>query len=836
MKKLSLFFAIVLFGLSALPLFAQETIPLRVRVSSISQSSASVYLDGWAVARGGESFTLIRTDSNNNKTNFNVGEQTFWRDTSVPLGKTYTYEIQRKAGGVTTGVGTTREPLNLNVKAGTTVKGVGWAAMTERGIGWISINSESKEEGKAKHSTMPYGIFADESGTMHGVMWAAHNSGNENGYGWLSFNKEDLLGCPDGQCTARIAGDGKVYGWAKFINGEAENAWGGWVQLRGVAQGNNFGLCFGDSLGTPVKVGEARIYLGSECSGNGGANHQVLTGTAWGGENIGGWFAFAANSLQIINPTSTPPFGIDPRGPHKIAIRDKKNFSANLPAVWFVDNVRGGNPVYGRIFPTDSGPGTQVEYTAPDRLPVPPNTVLKASSTEETENGIATDGITVVRPYNLVCIPEGQTSIRLIITKNYRSPSYPQHSVFVRAEKKTPPTIVIASSTNTINSFAHTNLPEKTTYFYELETVFANDRYSIRTPIVPCRTGESPAPIGTVTGMNAFANSPSSIIVNWKDNARAVTPYEFELQRMKITPDRNYTMHFEATGNTKVALSWQNKTMWVPYTQELLRSDDNGVNFTQVVGQVLGWTDENPPVQAQDYVFEDKTVITGRSYQYKLKVCAALNLRDVYSTPLKGGTEKPEIVCVESVPALYVHSFSGGGEEEANAQKFIGNFTATLLEVVQEIFERSFQVADSLANKVAKVFRTGVSTVGQLFTKDTKVVAQEKGYTAYFKSAIIITKNPAFRDEELDSDSVYLYRVSIFAEEPVWSNLRAAKTLKDNRGGVIENRPVCMRNSFCDSSIAGMQSGDFVESSEQQCVQNRDCVNIGRSDQGFQER
>jgi hypothetical protein len=835
MKKLSLSFAVLLFAFSALPLFAQETIPLRVRVSSVSQSAASVYVDGWSAPRAQETYTLIRTDSSNSKTSFNVGTQLFWRDTSAPLGKTYTYEIQRKAGGVITGMGVSREPLNLNVKAGTTVKGVGWAAMNSRGIGWISINSESKEEGKAKHSNIPYGIFADEGGEMHGVMWAAHNSGNENGYGWLSFNKVDLEGCPDGQCIARIASDGKVYGWARFINTEEENAWGGWVQLRGVAQGNNFGLCFGDSSGTPVKVGEARIYLGGECSGNGGANHQVLTGTAWGGENIGGWFAFAANSLQIINPSGTPPFGIDPKGPHKIAIRDEKNFSANLAAVWFVDNVRGGNTNYGRIFPTDSGPGAEVKYTAPERLPTPPNTVLKASSTEETENGIATDGITVVRPYDLVCVPEGQTSIRLIITKNYKSPNYPQHSVFVRGATKTPPTSTIASSTNTMNSFAHTNLPEKTTYYYELETVFASDGYSIRTPIVSCRTGESPLPLGTVTGMNAFANSPSSIIVNWKDNSRAVTAYEFELQRMRITPDRNYTIRFEATGSNKVALSWQNKTVWVPYTQELWRSDDNGVSFAQVPGQVLGWTDEMPPAQVQEYSFEDKSVITGRSYQYKLKVCGAVNLHDIYSAPLKGGTEKPEIVCVESAVAPYMHSWSGGGEEEVSATKFIGNLTATLLEAVQEIFERSFSAADSLANGIVKIFRAGTGVIAGLFSENGKVVAQEKGYDAYFKSAII-TKNPAFRDEELESDTVYLYRVSILSDEPVWSNLRAAKTLKDNRGGIIENRPVCMRNSFCDSSISGMQSGDFVESSEQQCVQNRDCVNIGRSDQGFQER
>jgi hypothetical protein len=833
MKKFLLVFASALLFLSASAASAQETLSVRVRVSSITENFASVFVDGWPAAQGGESYTLIRRTPGGGTTNINVGTGASWRDQNVPTGNSYTYEIQRKQGGALTGAGTSRTPLNLNIREGSIVRGVGWGAMAGKGIGWISVNNASQEQGRGNHSSVPYGVYADTDGLMHGVMWAAHESGT--GYGWLSFNDEDLEGCPNGECAARIGADGKLYGWARFINGEAPGSWGGWVSLRGVAGGNNFGLCFGDSTGGTVTIGKSPVSLGESCAGNGGANHKVLTGLAWAGDTIGGWLVFASSSLNIITPTSTGPYGIEPPGPHKIAIRDTRDFSANLATAWFIAGALGGNDTYGRMNPSLSGPSQFTRYTAPDRIPQPANTTLRASSTEETENGIVTDSITIVRPYDLVCLPEGQTSMRLIITKNYTSTNYPAHRVTVRGAKATPPQTVIASSNGPLASFAHTDLDEKTTYYYELETVFTNDGYSVRTPIVSCRTGESPAPIGTVTGMNAYANSSRSIIVNWKDTSRATTPYEFELQRMKVTPSRNYTLRFEATGSKKVQVSWENPTVWVPYTQELWRSEDGGANYALVRGQVLGWTAEEPPASPQQYVFEDGDVGNGRQYQYKVKVCAALSLRDVYSTAMKGSTGKPDIVCVESDPFPYTHGWSGGEEENLNAGRSLTTLTASFLGAVQELFERSFDAAASLGGHIADFTRTGIAFVSRQFGVEFPATAAGPDYSAYFRTAVI-TKNPAFKDEELDSDSVYLYRVSILSEDPTWSNLRAAKTLKDDAGGTIENRPVCMRNSFCDSSIPGLQSGDFSESSEQQCVQNRDCVNVGRSDQGFQER
>ena len=538
--------------------------------------------------------------------------------------------------------------------------------------------------------------------------------------------------------------------------------------------------------------------------------------------------------MGIINPnsSSTDIFFIQPPGPHKIAIRDKKLFWANKASIWFVDNVRGGNNTYGKVFPDTSGRWVEVPYTAPNTLPQNPDTKIKASTTEPyIINGVDEEDIEIVPPYSMVCLPEGQTSIRLIITKNYFRPDYDFHNVKVYGDEEEQPKTIIASNPNGMTSFVHTDLSEETRYYYKLETIFSSPAYLIETPIITCRTGDSTTPLGAVTGVNAYANNPNTIIVNWKDDSKLTSAYEFELQRIKVTPDRDYTLSFEASGAGSVDISWDNVTLWVPYNQELLKSDDNGRTFGAVAGGVYGWTGGTPPTSILSYTFQDVFVTQGRQYQYKLKVCAALDLKDVYSTPVKGGTAKPPIVCVESDSFSYTHSWSGGNQQQSRMNTAV----ASLIDVAENAVRFMGNVITSITKHVVNTWSVAKNFLVGIFSDKGMIHAATQSYSAYFKTTVI-TKNPAYKDTGLEADTVYLYRVSILSGDQVWSELRAAKTLKDDIGGLIENRPVCMRNSFCDMSILGVQSGDTLESSEQQCYVNKDCVNVGRSDQGFQER
>ena len=113
---------------------------------------------------------------------------------------------------------------------------------SDGGAGWIDFNSELAPGGNARH----YSVQVDENGLLSGVAWAGmatDPSGSDDSYryGWLSFNRDDLFGCPGRapniSCEARYdAATGKFSGWARFIafensGTEAGNYWDGWVSL-----------------------------------------------------------------------------------------------------------------------------------------------------------------------------------------------------------------------------------------------------------------------------------------------------------------------------------------------------------------------------------------------------------------------------------------------------------------------------------------------------------------------------------------------------------------------------------------------------------------------------
>lgn len=107
---------------------------------------------------------------------------------------------------------------------------------------------------------------------------------------------------------------------------------------------------------------------------------------------------------------------------------------------------------------------------------------------------------------------------------------------------------------------------------------------------------------------------------------------------------------------------------------------------------------------------------------------------------------------------------------------------------------------------------------------------------------------PYYKDEDVDPDSVYIYRVrAVYSDNTVssWSDeVVAVKSLRDTDGGEIENnvRGICLRNSFCDRTIDNIgevktsSSDPVLEESEQQCTFNLHCRDVGRSDIRIEER
>ncbi|MDP2703746.1 MAG: fibronectin type III domain-containing protein, partial [bacterium] len=228
---------------------------------------------------------------------------------NVPLGKEYFYKVWATKGGARSDFSEIGS-VDLNVSP---LRGWAWANAgvsqgNRLGVGWVSLSSENPGAG----GEVPYGVFVNnKTKELSGWAWSGIQCTDATrdkpcGYGWLSFNKDELSGCPDGNCVAflDITTNG-LDGWAKFLAADPTNgAWTGWVSLRtknreinGKKDNLPYGVCFGTSdrngascamdgtfdaaelADKKVKVGDVQVPAG------------MLSGWAWG-DNIGGWMQF----------------------------------------------------------------------------------------------------------------------------------------------------------------------------------------------------------------------------------------------------------------------------------------------------------------------------------------------------------------------------------------------------------------------------------------------------------------------------------------------------------------------------------------------------------------
>lgn len=192
-----------------------------------------------------------------------------WRDDNLTLLHIYTYRVYSDFGGYRS---SNSLPVSANLNIDTVISGQAWATIDGKGVGWVHFNSGSTPPPPG----VLYSVQVDKDGLMSGVAWAAID-GNDD-YGWLSFNKSDLTGCPiAGTCDveARVSAAGVMSGWARFLAPKNySGTWDGWVSL-----GNN---------GVDAK---SSIVL------NGSKN---FVGSAWGGDIVG-WLAFTEPECVINN-------------------------------------------------------------------------------------------------------------------------------------------------------------------------------------------------------------------------------------------------------------------------------------------------------------------------------------------------------------------------------------------------------------------------------------------------------------------------------------------------------------------------------------------------------
>ncbi|MEK7086936.1 MAG: hypothetical protein AAB935_01620, partial [Patescibacteria group bacterium] len=166
-------------------------------------------------------------------------------DSDASVGRKYEYKLKiEKDGNVNF---SNVVPINLAIKM--VLKGEAWSFAGASGLGWIKFKSD---DGATKN----YSVQINDADEISGAAWTS-------GYGWLSFNKQDLVSCPSGACEARFnSASGELNGWAKFLG------WDGWLHLRGA----NYGVSFTSST-------------------------RLFSGFGWG-DKILSWAAFGAPCLN----------------------------------------------------------------------------------------------------------------------------------------------------------------------------------------------------------------------------------------------------------------------------------------------------------------------------------------------------------------------------------------------------------------------------------------------------------------------------------------------------------------------------------------------------------
>ncbi len=221
----------------------------------------------------------------------NNGLDNYCIDSSAQMKKIYLYQIKGESSDPVQNPAPVRLSLNI-----TPINGwaFGFAPPTKsasdtKGIGWIRLSSNSMDSvwgGSTEPAdTQGYGVRVDDDGLLSGHAWSGF------GYGWLSFNKIDIGGCPSEPCEAGVSKTGEVSGWARFTAADpAKGAWDGWVRLR---EGSGWGLCYGD----------AKDKNGGTCAGNGAAK-SIFSGWAWGND-VTGWINFGTLLPPVLRqPTA----------------------------------------------------------------------------------------------------------------------------------------------------------------------------------------------------------------------------------------------------------------------------------------------------------------------------------------------------------------------------------------------------------------------------------------------------------------------------------------------------------------------------------------------------
>ena len=619
---------------------------------------------------------------------------------SVPAGKIYTYGVRADFGGLKSDFSS----QEINTKITKIFKGVAWSAYDDVGVGWMVFNSDTET---LPPSIPKFSVQVDDTGLFSGVAWASLDSAKNNGWGWLSFNKADLEGCPDystNLCEARLMSDGSVRGWARFISpqyGTGESAFSGWVSLNSVKIDGTSRAAFSGSKEMALeylnkKIEEApksyilggiwdkvkdtgrylaemaNIYITNAASGvtygvTYDSQNGKLTGQAWGSDVVG-WISFKEVTCKSCDSTG---FGINPQGPVTAAYFEHKPFFATKDADWYVgtpstvmsvlgSDVPGGNDTLGSISPKNTTANEQTIYSAPSETKT-----VRVLAKDKTNNNVSYAETNVVEPYAFSCYSGlGGNSMNLSWKARFSDPgytSYAPHSLTLYGGVQNPPIDQLCNaetgspgSGSCVDNSVTADIP----YFYKLKAVYTAPKpFTYETSVGPCVATKNEPASDAPSRTHVYANSDQKIYINWKDNATTTKPYHFEIQRVKLTPQKSAGFGIGWVSANTISLQWMNITSSTPYRNyyERSTSSDALLRFGPGDGSMFrssidGSSDPNTTTPVS-YTLNDSTVSESTTYYYRVQACSSINNGDIskFYTPtqdiVKGNVKKPSPVC-----------------------------------------------------------------------------------------------------------------------------------------------------------------------------------------------
>lgn len=334
---------------------------------------------------------------------------------------------------------------------------------------------------------------------------------------------------------------------------------------------------------------------------------------------------------------------------------------------------------------------------------ITPNSVSNENSAKQSDKADS---------YKLSCAPRDAASIEINwtpspINTDYAATSTKHVLELFWSQFASGPWTSLGIKPAGSGMYNHQGLTSGAQYWYKLDAVYAPPKIISAKTSASCKTAD---PMGEApTNLKTFANSDSVIYLNWKDNAARKTPYQFQVQRIKL--DMKQSVDFAATpaGANSISLSFKNDTASAPYYARFQRSlSPTFTNPKYVIGNSYEPYTAGLPAQAGSFVANpnpfssnDTRLDEATTYYYRAQVCAAIpNISNMYTEQtgaIEVNSSKPNPFCGPYTTAGIKATTWPNAPTEATTT----DVTATSIKVTWK--------DNSLKDARYEVFRDGIS-------------------------------------------------------------------------------------------------------------------------------